>query len=227
MCDLRYTPRLRPSASMMAIVLKNTCPARSKKLMGSTTPSSRATALKWRTARFSSTGQARFRCRLSCSMQKYGASNNSGSRMICAPRPAASRTSFSALAMLPATFQSQDICVAATVTWRGLRRKWSGSVDIDDFSRIENAAWIERGFQGAHGRNFGARARDFKIRFAFEADSVLGGDGARDAAQRLVDALFNRANIRIAGASWDVQNAVSDVPEYERTRIRKPGPQRS
>ena len=32
------------------------------------------------------------RCRTSCSMQKYGVSNSSGSRMICAPCFAASRT---------------------------------------------------------------------------------------------------------------------------------------
>src|SRR5882757_5185072 len=198
MCDLRYRPRLRPSASMIAIELKNTGPARSKKLMGNTTPSSRATLLKCRTARFSATLQARFRCRLSCSMQKYGASNNSGSRMICAPRAAASRTNFSAFAILPSASQSHDIWVAATVTWRGLRRKCSGSVDIDDFSRVEDAAWIERGFQGAHGRNFGAGARDFKVRLALQSNAVLGRNGAGDAAQRLVYTAFDNRTDSIA-----------------------------
>src|SRR3979490_2424355 len=188
MCDLRYTPRLPPSASMIAIELKNTCPARSKKLIGSTTPSSRATSLKCRTARFSSTLHARFKCLLSCSMQKYGASNNSGNRMSCAPRDAASRTSFSAFAMLPEAFQSQDICVAATLTRRGLRRKCSGSLDIDDLSRVEYSARIQGGLQGAHGRNLGMRPRDFKVSLALESDAVLGRDGAGNAAQRLVHA---------------------------------------
>src|SRR6202047_3303123 len=186
MCDLRYTPRLRPSASIIAIELKKTGPARSKKLIGSTTPSSRATSLKYRTARFSSTLHARFRCRLSCSMQKYGASNNSGSRMICAPRAAASRTSLCAFAILPAASQSQDIWMAATVTWRGLRRKCSGSVDIDDLSGIEYGARIEGGLQGTRGRNFGAGPRDFKVALSLEPDPMLGRDGAGDVTQRLV-----------------------------------------
>src|SRR6202022_3680100 len=186
MCDLRYTPRLRPSASIIAIELKKTGPARSKKLIGSPTPSSRAPSLKYRTARFSSTLHARFRCRLSCSMQKYGASNNSGSRMICAPRAAASRTSLCAFAILPAASQSQDIWMAATVTWRGLRRKCSGSVDLDDLSGIEYGARIESGLQSTHGRNLGLRTRDFKGRLSLEPDPMLGRDGAGDAAQRLV-----------------------------------------
>src|SRR6266850_2664420 len=105
-------------------------------------------------------------------MQKYGASNNSGRRMICAPRAAAARTSWCAFAILPAASQSQDIWMAATVTWRGLRRKCSGSVDIDDLSGVEYAARIQRGLQDTHGRNLGARARDFKIRLSLEPDAM-------------------------------------------------------
>src|SRR6266702_106807 len=219
MCDLRYKPRLRPSASMMATELKNTGPARSKKLIGSTTPSSRATSLKYRTARFSSTLHARFRCRLSCSMQKYGASNNSGSRMICAPRAAASRTSLCAFAILPAASQSQDIWMAATVTWRGLRRKCSGSVDIDDLSGIEYAARIQGGFQGSHGRNFGTRPRDFKIGLSLEPDAMLGRDRAGDAAQRLVHAPLDHIEggsvpVSVAGANSDMQIAIGDMSKH-------------
>src|SRR5258708_19558531 len=106
-------------------------------------------------------------------MQKYGASNNSGSRMTCAPRAAASRTSLCAFAILPAASQSQDIWMAATVTWRGLRRKCSGSVDIDDLSRVEYAAWIEGGLQGTHGRNLGLRPRDFKVRLSLHPDTIF------------------------------------------------------
>src|ERR1700757_4723889 len=110
--------------------LKYAGPARSKKLIGSTTPSSRATAPKWRTAGSSVTVCASPRWRASCSMQKYGGSNSSGSRMTCAPCAAAFRTSCSARLMLPRVSQSQDICSAATVTGRGGRRKCSGSFDI-------------------------------------------------------------------------------------------------
>src|SRR5882724_7794847 len=219
MCDLRYKPRLRPSASMMAIELKNTGPARSKKLIGSTTPSSRATSLKYRTARFSSTLHARFKCRLSCSMQKYGASNNSGSRMICAPRAAASRTSLCALAMLPAASQSQDIWMAATVTWRGLRLKCSGSVDIDDLSGVEYCARIQRGLEGTHGGNLGARARDFKIGLSLEPDPMLGRDGPGDAAQRFVNTALDRVEggsvpLGISGANGDMQISIGNVSEH-------------
>src|ERR1700730_3161147 len=226
-CDLRYTPRLRPSASMIAIELKNTCPARSKKLIGSTTPSSRATSLKYRTARFSSTLHARFKCRLSCSMQKYGASNNSGSRMICAPRAAASRTSLCAFVILPAASQSQDIWMAATVTWRGLRRKCSGSVDIDDLSGVENAARIQSGLEGTHGRNFCARPRDFKIRLSLEPDPMLGRDGAGDAAQRLVYTALDLIEggsvpLCVAGANADMQIAIRNVSKHELPRARHP-----
>src|SRR6266702_8345861 len=232
MCDLRYTPRLRPSASMIAIELKKTGPARSKKLMGSTTPSSRATSLKYRTARFSSTLHARFKCRLSCSMQKYGASNNSGSRMICAPRAAASRTSLCAFAILPAASQSQDIWMAATVTWRGLRRKCSGSVDIDDLSGIEYAARIEGGLEGPHGRNFGTRPRDFKIGLSLEPDPMLGRDGAGNAAQRLVHTSLDRVEGRsmplgVADAHGDMQIAIRNVSKHELPRTGHPLVQRA
>src|SRR5882724_2162575 len=225
MCDLRYKPRLRPSASMMAIELKNTGPARSKRLIGSTTPSSRATSLKYRTARFSSTLHARFRWRLSCSMQKYGASNNSGRRMTWAPRAAASRTSLCAFAILPALSQSQDIWIAATVTWRGLRRKCSGSVDIDDLSGVEYAARIQGGFQDTHGRNLGTRARDFKISLSLETDTVLGRDGAAHAAQRLVHTLLHfveggRMPLGVSCADADVQIAIRDVSKHELFRAR-------
>ena len=46
MCDLRYTPSTVPSASTIAIELKWVCPARSKNEIGSTTPSSAASAAK-------------------------------------------------------------------------------------------------------------------------------------------------------------------------------------
>src|SRR5882724_8234558 len=232
MCDLRYKPRLRPSASMMAIELKNTGPARSKKLIGSTTPSSRATSLKYRTARFSSTLHARFRCRLSCSMQKYGASNNSGSRMICAPRAAASRTSLSAFAMLPAVSQPQDIWMPATVTWRGARRKCSGSVDIDDLSGVEYAAWIQRSLEGTHGRNLGPRTRDFKVRLSLEPDPMLGRDRAGEPAQRLVHTPLDFVEggnmpLGIACANGNMQIAVGDVSKHELPRTRHPLLQRA
>ena len=70
---------------MIATELKNARPALSKKLTGSTTPSSRASARKCCTARLASTLRASCRWRTSCSMQKYGVSKSSGSRMICAP----------------------------------------------------------------------------------------------------------------------------------------------
>src|SRR5450432_2187534 len=121
-------PKFAPSASRIAMVLKYACPARSKKLIGSTTPSSLAIGAKWRTARLSASSVARFRWRESCSMQKYGVSNSSGSRMICAPRPAASRTSASPRAMLAAASQPQDIWMAATVTGRAGRCRCSGGL---------------------------------------------------------------------------------------------------
>ena len=71
----------------------------SKKLIGNTTPSSRAIGAKCRMARLSVTLVATRRWRESCSMQKYGVSNSSWIRMICAPCFAASRTSRSAVAM--------------------------------------------------------------------------------------------------------------------------------
>ncbi|MNC79729.1 hypothetical protein D3C75_1322910 [compost metagenome] len=52
--------------------------------------------------------------------QKYGVSNSSWRRMICAPCAAARRTSFSALAMLADRSQEQAIWVAATVTMRDM-----------------------------------------------------------------------------------------------------------
>src|SRR5215469_2492381 len=130
MCDLRYTPSMRPSASRMAMELKYAGPARSKKLMGKTTPSSRATGAKCRTAWFSASGRASARWRESCSMQKYGVSNSSGSTITCAPAPAALRTSCSARAMFAAASQSIAICTAATMTGRAGRWKCSGARDM-------------------------------------------------------------------------------------------------
>ena len=57
--------------------LKKELLARSKKLMGNTTPSSRAMGAKYRMARLSATLVAARRWRESCSMQKYGVSNSS------------------------------------------------------------------------------------------------------------------------------------------------------
>jgi len=51
-------------------------------------------------------------------MQKYGVSNNSWIRMICAPCCAAWRTSRSAVAMLASISQPHANCIAATVTSR-------------------------------------------------------------------------------------------------------------
>src|SRR5689334_10906961 len=51
-------------------------------------------------------------------MQKYGVSNSSWSRMICAPWSAALRARRSARAMLASTSHSHAIWVAATVTRR-------------------------------------------------------------------------------------------------------------
>src|SRR5258708_23151 len=165
-------------------------------------------------------------------MQKYGASNNSGSRMTCAPRAAASRTSLCAFAILPAASQSQDIWMAATVTWRALRRKCSGSVDIDDLSGVEDSARVQRGLQRAHGRNFGTRPRDFKIGLSLEPDPVLGRDGAGDAAQRLVDTAFDLVEGGsmppvISGANGNVQIAVGNVSKHELPRTRHPLLQRA
>ncbi|MOA53351.1 hypothetical protein D3C78_1768010 [compost metagenome] len=53
--------------------------------------------------------------------QKYGVSNSSWIRMICAPSAAAWRTSFSALAIFAALSQEQAIWVAATVTIRDMK----------------------------------------------------------------------------------------------------------
>src|ERR1700682_1316673 len=75
-------------------------------------------------------------------MQKYGVSNSSGRRMTCAPRAAAWRTSCSALAMLSSVSQSHAIWMAATVTGRGVRRKCSGSLDIDGLSITGNSRAI-------------------------------------------------------------------------------------
>jgi hypothetical protein len=110
----------------MAIELKYELLAFSKKLIGSTTPSSRATCVKWLIALLSATVVAARRWRESCSMQKYGVSNNSWIRMICAPRFAASRTSRSAVAMLRSTSQLQANCMAATVTSRLPRSRCAG-----------------------------------------------------------------------------------------------------
>src|SRR5882672_2485162 len=87
--------------------------------------------------------------------------------MTCAPRAAAWRTSCSALAMLSSVSQPHAIWMAATVTGRGVRRKCSGSLDIDGLSitgssrailpacRAHRAALGERPvhlFDDAHGR---------------------------------------------------------------------------
>src|SRR5262245_43001955 len=77
-----------------------------------------ATGRKWRMARLSSARVARAKCLESCSMQKYGVSNSSCSRMTWAPCPAALRAKRSARAMLASMSQSHAIWVAATVTWR-------------------------------------------------------------------------------------------------------------
>src|SRR6267142_1010913 len=158
-------------------------------------------------------------------MQKYGASNNSGSRMTCAPRAAASRTSLCAFAILPAASQSQDIWMAATVTWRGLRRKCSGSVDIDDFSRVEYAARIEGGLQGTHGRNLGLRPRDFKVRLSLQPDTMFRRDGAGDAAQRLVHTPLDLVEggsvpLGVSGANGDVQVAIGNMSKHPDLRPR-------
>src|SRR5690606_41168159 len=72
---LRYTPRLRPSASIMAMLLKRARPLSSKKLIGSTTSSSLATFWKWAIAGFSSVGVAICRYSGLGFWQKYGVSN--------------------------------------------------------------------------------------------------------------------------------------------------------
>ncbi len=104
----------------MAMELKRARPASSKKLIGSTTCSSAASFWKCWIAGFCSTGVASCRyCGLGF-WQKYGVSNSSWIRMICAPLAAASRTSLSALAMLAWRSQEQAIWVAATVTTRDM-----------------------------------------------------------------------------------------------------------
>ena len=160
-------------------------------------------------------------------MQKYGVSNNSGSRMICAPRAAASRTSFSALAMLPARSQSQRICVAATVTWRGPRRKCAGSVDIEDFAGIEDAA-VDRApsFNSAHSGNFGRRyARGQDRRLTLEADAVLGRDGAGDAAQRLIDTALDLGERRGVASASPTHTEMCRLPSATcpNTNVLEPG----
>src|SRR5246127_3495559 len=148
-------PRFVPSASRIAMELKYAGPERSKKLIGSTTPSSRATGAKCRTARLSAAVCARLRWRASCSMQKYGVSNSSGSRMICAPLEAAWRTRRSARAMLPSMSQSHAICTAATDTGRGALRKCWGSLDMLPRLSGPRPARLERAIHllgDAHGR---------------------------------------------------------------------------
>src|SRR5215472_9527229 len=179
MCDLRYTPSVRPSASRMAMELKYAGPARSKKLMGKTTPSSRATGAKCRTAWFSASGRASARWRESCSMQKYGVSNSSGSRITCAPALAAWRTSPSARAMFPAEFQSIAICTAATVTGRACRSKCSGARDMASAlgKRLVDLLGDARGGLECH-------------------ETRLAGDHRRPA---LADATEKRLDLRLEG----------------------------
>src|SRR5215470_11454189 len=115
--------------------------------------------------------------------------------------------------------------MAATVTGRAARRKCSGSVDIDDLPGVEYAAWIQRGLQRAHGRNFGAGPRDFKVGLTLQPDPMLGGDRAGDAAQWLVDAALHfiegrGVSVDISGSNRDVQIAVSDMPKHKNLRAR-------
>ena len=144
---------------MMAIELKNELLAFSKKLIGSTTFSSRAIFVKCLMARLSATVVARRRWRESCSMQKYGVSNNSWIRMICAPCFAAWRTSFSALAMFASTSQPQANCVAATTTSRFGSIEMRGSGSCEHLAGIEDAFGIERLLEQSHGGDLRRRAR--------------------------------------------------------------------
>src|SRR5476649_1077083 len=69
--------------------------------------------------------------------QKYGASNSSWIRMICAPLAAASRTSLSAVSRLASRSQEQAIWVAATVTIR-LMNHLLGGGQVDAFIADKN-----------------------------------------------------------------------------------------
>ena len=106
---------------MTATELKNAWPARSKKLTGMTTSSSPASRLKREMTGWPCAGPARSKCRVSCVIGKYGVAKSSCSRTICAPRPAASRTSPSAASRLAGTSQVQANWVAARVTSRVMR----------------------------------------------------------------------------------------------------------
>src|SRR6185503_13852737 len=119
-------------------------------------------------ARLSATALARLRCRTSCSMQKYGVSNSSGSRMTWAPRAAAARTRLSAFAILAPISQPHDICVAATVTRRDAAWKCSGSADIEHLPGVENATRVERGFQRSHGGDLSRAPRNPEVRLALQ-----------------------------------------------------------
>src|SRR6185437_289890 len=200
-------PSCEPSASSMAMELKYAGPARSKKLMGRTTPSSRAMAPKCRTAGFSSTVRASFRCRASCSMQKYGVSNSSGSRMICAPRAAASRTSCSAFVMFAAASQPHDIWIVARVTGRGAWRKCSGCFDIGPSSRSaalgQRSANLLRDAHGGLQRHQTGFARDHRraaVTDAGEKGLDLGLQGVSRVQTLLLDGDRQRAG-RLPGSA--------------------------
>ena len=118
-------PSVLPSASTITSVLKYALWARSNTDSGSTTFSSAATFASRRMAGFSAIGVASSKCFARWSLQKYGDSNSSWIRITFAPRPAASRISRSALAMLASRSVPQAICVAATVTFMTGRSRWS------------------------------------------------------------------------------------------------------
>src|SRR6202171_164507 len=129
-------------------------------------------------------------------MQKYGVSNSSGRRMTCAPRAAAWRTSCSALAMLSSVSQSHAIWMAATVTGRGVRRKCSGSLDIDGLSITGNSRAILlacRAHRPALGERAGHLFGDSPARLQ-RHDSGLARNHRRAAA---ANALEERVDLRL------------------------------
>src|SRR5512141_637775 len=117
MCDFRYTPSTAPSASSIASELKYALLCRSKTLSGSTTDSSRASAWNRATTGLPSIGRASSKCSARWSLQKYGVSNNSCSRITWPPLPAAARTARSAESRFSAASGVHANWVAANVTF--------------------------------------------------------------------------------------------------------------
>src|ERR1700742_2222396 len=99
--------------------------------------------------------------------------------------------------MFAAASQPHDICVAATVTLRGERRKWSGWLDIEHLARVQNPLRIECRLQCAHGRDLGGTAGNVEMHLTLEADAVLGRNRTGKRPQRLVNQALDLVESRL------------------------------